>query len=105
MAGLLTGFILAIFFNNYAVSVFGNETLLYTAFPNGKGGYEIPFHINMGWSFFFTILVMVTLSLFGPKENPKAFELDKAMFKVQPVHIAMIVTTLLILLAIYAKFW
>lgn len=105
VAGLLTGFILAIFFNNYAVSVFGNETLLYTAFPNGKGGYEIPFHINMGWSFFFTILVMVTLSLFGPKENPKAFELDKAMFKVQPVHIAMIVATLLILLAIYAKFW
>lgn len=105
IAGLLTGFILAIFFNGYAVTIFGNETLLYTAFPNGKGAYEIPFHINMGWSFFFTILVMVSMSLFGPKENPKAFELDRAMFKVQPVHITMIVATLLILLAIYAKFW
>jgi SSS family solute:Na+ symporter len=32
VAGLITGLVLAIFFNNYAVSVFGNETFLYTAF-------------------------------------------------------------------------
>ncbi|HEX5655331.1 MAG TPA: sodium transporter, partial [Chitinophagaceae bacterium] len=104
-AGLLTGFLLAIFFNNYAVNVFGVETWLYTAFPNGKGGYEIPFLINMGWSFFFTVLVMVAISLAGPKENPKAFELDKSMFALKPIHVTLIVVTLLILTAIYAKFW
>lgn len=105
VAGLLTGFILAIFFNNYAVQVFGTETLLYTAYPNGKGGFDIPFLINMGWSFFFTVLVMVGMSLAGPKVNPKAFELDKEMFKVKPVHMIMIVCILLILTALYAKFW
>jgi SSS family solute:Na+ symporter len=105
VAGLITGFVLAIFFNNYAVSVFGHETLLYTAFPNGKGGYDIPFLINMGWSFFFTVLVMVAMSLAGPKVNPKALELDSSMFKLKPATIAMIVATIIILTAIYAKFW
>ena len=105
IAGLITGFVLSIFFNNYAVDVLGTENILYTAYPNGKGGYEIPFLINMGWSFFFTILVMVGMSLAGPKVNPKAFELDASMFKLKPSTIIMIVCLLLILTAIYAKFW
>src|SRR5688572_23991970 len=108
IAGLLTGLVLAIFFNNYAVDVFGNETWLYTAFPTTEDGvqvYQIPFLINMGWSFFFTVLVMVAFSMAGPKVNPKAFELDKSMFKLQPGIIAMIVVTLLILTVLYAKFW
>ena len=105
IAGLITGFVLAIFFNNYAVDVLGTENILYTAYPNGKGGYEIPFLINMGWSFFFTILVMVGMSLAGPKVNPKAFELDASMFKLKPSTIIMIVALILILTAIYAKFW
>jgi SSS family solute:Na+ symporter len=88
IAGLLTGFILAIFFNGFAISVFGNETLLYSAFPNGKGGYEIPFLINMGWSFVFTILVMVVISLLGAK-NEKVFEIDSKMFRLEPVHIVL----------------
>lgn len=105
VAGLLTGVTLAIFFNNYAVSVFGHETYLFTAFPNGKGGFEIPFLINMGWSFFFTLLVMISVSLAGPKINEKAFVLDKQMFKLSHAHIVMIIAILLILAAIYAKFW
>lgn len=105
IAGLITGFVLAIFFNNYAISVLGTENILYTAFPNGKGGYEIPFLINMGWSFFFTLVVMISLSLAGPKDNPKAFELDKTMFKLKPSTIVLIVSILLILTAIYVKFW
>jgi SSS family solute:Na+ symporter len=108
VAGLITGLALAIFFNNYAVSTFGNETWLYTAFKtveNGKEVYQIPFLINMGWSFFFTVLVMIGFSLAGPKINPKAFELDKSMFKLKPSIIAMIVITLLILTVLYAKFW
>jgi SSS family solute:Na+ symporter len=105
VAGLLTGFLLSIFFNSYAVSVFGTETLMYTAFPNGKGGFDIPFLINMGWSFVITMVVMISLSLAGPKVNPKAFILDKEMFKLKPQHIVMIVSIVLILTAIYAKFW
>lgn len=105
VAGLLTGFILAIFFNSYAVDVLGTENILYTAFPNGKGGYEIPFLINMGWSFFFTLVIMIAISLAGPKINPKAFVLDKSMFRVQPAHLVMITVIILILTALYAKFW
>ena len=105
VAGLITGFVLAIFFNSFAVSLFGHETILYTAFINDKGVYEIPFLINMGWSFFFTVAVMVTMSMFGPKINPKAFELDSSMFKLRPSTIMMIVITFLILGALYAKFW
>ena len=105
IAGLLTGFILCVFLNEFAPAVFGNETFLYTAYPNGKGGYEIPFLIAMGLSFMFTVIVMVALSLAGPKVNPKAFELDKTMFKLAPNTIVMIVVILLILMALYVKFW
>ena len=59
----------------------------------------------MGWSFFFTVAIMVALSLAGPKINPKAFELDKEMFKLKPSIIIMIMATLFILAALYVKFW
>jgi SSS family solute:Na+ symporter len=105
VAGLITGFAMAIFFNSFAVSVFGHENFMYTAFKNNDGVYEIPFLINMGWAFFFTMAVMIGISLAGPKDNPKAFILDKTMFKLKPSIIAMIVFTLLILSALYIKFW
>jgi SSS family solute:Na+ symporter len=105
VAGLLTGFILCIFFNEFAPQVFGNETFLYTAYPNGSGGYEIPFLIAMGLSFLFTIIIMVAISLAGPKVNPKAFALDKEMFKVKPSTLALIAIILLVLTALYVKFW
>ncbi|WP_316829866.1 sodium:solute symporter family transporter [Pedobacter aquatilis] len=105
IAGLLTGFGLSVVFNNYAPAWFGHETLLYTAYPNGKGGYEIPFLICMGLAFAFTMLVMIVLSLAGPKVNPKAFVLDKAMFKVAPSTMVLIVITFLLLTMLYVKFW
>lgn len=105
VAGLITGFLMAIFFNSFAVNLFGNETLMYTAFKNNDGVYEIPFLINMGWAFVLTMVVMISISLTGPKINPKAFILDKEMFKLKPSIIAMIVFTLLILTALYVKFW
>src|SRR5690606_4367534 len=78
IAGVITGFVLSVFFNNsFAVSLFGTETWLYTAYPDGKGGYVIPFLICMGLSFLFTMIVMVVMSLAGPKVNPKAFALDR----------------------------
>ena len=105
IAGVIAGFVLSVLFNEFAPALFGNETLLYTAYPNGKGAYEIPFHICMGLSFFFTMLLMVGMSMFGPKINPKAFELDKTMFKLKPSTTVLIVVTVLIIFALYVKFW
>lgn len=105
VAGLLTGFLLSVFFNEMAPQVLGHETFLYTAYPNGKGGYEIPFLIAMGLAFMFAVIVMVVMSLAGPKVNPKAFALDKKMFKIKPSLLAMIVVVLMIIAALYAKFW
>jgi solute:Na+ symporter, SSS family len=112
LVGLILGFVLAIFFNNYAVDIFGKETWMYTAFEYQKMEkgvvktiVEIPFLINMGWSFFITVATMVAISMAGPKVNPKAFEIDSTMFKLQPKTIALIVVTLLILTLIYVRFW
>ncbi len=105
VVGLLTGFILSVFFNEFAPAVFGNETWCYTAFPNGKGGYEIPFLICMGLAFAFAMAAMILVSLFGQKVNEKAIELDWEMFKPDPRTTALIVVTLLMLSAIYVRFW
>ena len=45
------------------------------------------------------------ISFAGPRDNPKAFVLDKEMFKLAPKHIALIVITLMILAALYVRFW
>ncbi|MEJ7830092.1 MAG: sodium/solute symporter [Segetibacter sp.] len=105
IAGVITGFLLSVLFNEFAPGLFGNNTLLYTAYPNGKGGYEIPFHICMGLSFVFTMILMIAMSLAGPKDNPKAFILDKEMFKLKPSTLALIVFMLLVIAALYIKFW
>jgi SSS family solute:Na+ symporter len=105
ITGILTGFAMSVLFNNYAPAIFGHETFLYTAFPNGKGGYEIPFLICMGLSFLFTMIAIILVSLAGPKINPKSFVLDKGMFKVDPGTLALIVVTLLLLAALYIRFW
>ena len=105
IAGLLTGFALSVFFNSFAVGVFGTDTLLYTAYLNANGVYEIPFQINVGWSFIFTVLVMVLISLAAGKISEKAFILERSMFRIAPVHKVMSILILLILIAIYAKFW
>ncbi len=105
IAGVFTGFILSVVFNNYAPAWFGNDTWLYTAYPNGQGAYEIPFLLVMALSFFFTVAVMVVMSLAGPKVNPKAFELDKEMFKLNAASKILIIAILMILAALYVKFW
>lgn len=112
LVGVVLGFVLAIFFNSFAIGIFGKETWLYTAFTYEKleNGIvhtitEIPFLINMGWSFVITIIVMVLISLAGPKVNPKAFAIDAKMFKVDSRTTVLIVITLLLLTALYVKFW
>jgi len=105
LVGLIMGFALAIFFNSYAVSIFGYENFMYSAFLNKNGVYEIPFLVNMGWSFFITVVTMVVVSLAGPKVNPKAFDIDASMFKVSKSTLVLIVITLMLLSALYIKFW
>ena len=105
VAGILGGFALAVLFNNYAPALFGNETLLYTAYPNGNGGYEIPFLICMGWSFVFTVLLMVAISLTGPMINPKAIVIDASMFRLQPSATALSTIILLLITVLYIRFW
>jgi SSS family solute:Na+ symporter len=112
VAGILTGFLVSVVFNNYAPQWFGHETPLYTAFETIKAvkgelvhTWEIPFLVCMGWSFVFTLLVMIGISLAGPKINPKALQLDKGMFKLSQTHVVMIAVILLLLSAIYIKFW
>jgi len=112
IAGVITGFVLSVFFNQFAPQVLGHETLIYTAFQTQEtvAGvthtvWQIPFLNCMGLAFFFTMLVMIGISLGGPKINPKAFELDKQMFKLQPSTIALIIVTIAILMALYVKFW
>lgn len=105
VVGLLVGFVLSVFFNEFAPAVLGHETILYTAFPNGKGGYEIPFLICMGLAFAFAMAAMIVVSLFGEKVNAKAFDLDFDMFRPDPRTTFLIVVTLLMLSAIYVRFW
>ena len=105
VVGVLAGFALSVVFNELAPAWFGNDTWLYTAYANGKGGYEIPFLICMGLSFIFTMLLMIVVSLAGPKVNEKAFELDKTMFKMKPQTTILIVALVLTIFALYVKFW
>ena len=112
VAGLITGFILCVFFNEFAADTLGHQTWLYTAYPtqiiqNGAlvTVYQIPFLICMGLAFLFTMIIMIGFSLAGPKINPKAFQLDREMFKIKPSILAMIVATLVILAGLYVKFW
>jgi SSS family solute:Na+ symporter len=112
VAGLITGFVLCVFFNIYAPEILGHQTWLYTAYPTQvlKDGalttvWQIPFLICMGLAFGFTMIVMISISLGGPAINAKAFQLDKEMFKVKPATTALIVITLALLMALYVKFW
>ena len=105
VAGVIVGFLLSVLFNVYAPQWFGPDTFFYTAYKNSAGIYEIPFHICMGLAFMFTIILMVAMSLAGPKINPKAFVIDRGMFKLQPGTLAMIVVTLLIISLLYVRFW
>ncbi len=105
VTGVIAGLAFSILFNVYAPSWFGHDTLLYTAYLNKDGVYEIPFLITMGWSFCFTMILMIAVSLAGPKINPKAFALDKSMFKLAPSTLAMIIITLFILAMLYIRLW
>jgi SSS family solute:Na+ symporter len=107
--GMFSGFFLSIFFNDFAPFLRWRETPFYTVYdtltPEGNPTYEIPYLICMGWAFGLTMLGMIVISLFGPRENPKAYEHDSDSFRVTPTTAGMIAALLMILVAIYARFW
>ena len=107
IAGIVGGVLLAILFDKFLPGIAGNETLLYTAYPTGNGGFEIPFLIQMGWVFFFTSLLIIAVSLLDKKGRAHihALEVDTSMYKVSPGILAMIVLVLGIILALYIRFW
>lgn len=103
--GILIGFAASVFFNKYAVEWFGPETILYTAFRNVHGEYEIPFFISLSWSFLITCITMVAISLKGQVVNAKAIVIERSMFKLKPSSAILIAVILLLLSAIYVRFW
>jgi SSS family solute:Na+ symporter len=105
VAGIITGFAASVFFNQFAVQVFGPETWLYTAFKNPAGEWEIPFFISLSWSFITTFLVMVIISIARPQAQTKVIEVDSSMFKLKYSSIIGIAVILLMLSAIYIRFW
>jgi solute:Na+ symporter, SSS family len=107
VVGIVGGFLLSILFNNYLPAIAGNETWMYTAFPAADGVYVIPFLVTMGWVFFIVVFLMVIISLLDPrsKTNPKAIEYDRSMFKVTPGMLAMILIIVVLIGAIYVRFW
>lgn len=107
IAGIVGGVALMVLFDRYLPALAGNETILYTAFANSQGIYEIPFLVSMGWVFFFSILLQVGISLVDVKGRNQinGLEVDSRMFRVSPGILTMIVIILGILLALYIAFW
>ncbi len=106
MVGIIGGLLLMVLFDKILPGYFP-ETFLYTAYLNAGGIYEIPFLISMGWVFFFTVLLMVIISLLDKRGREKVhgLEVDPAMFKVSPGILTMIVIIIGIILALYIRFW
>ena len=106
IAGIIGGVVLMILFDKFLPGWF-QETPFYTAFLNAQGVYEIPFLISMGWVFFFTVIIMVLISLLDTKgvNRDNTLEVDTTMFKVPPRILAMIIIIVSILLALYIRFW
>jgi SSS family solute:Na+ symporter len=105
--GIISGVLLAILFDKFLPGIAGNDTLLYTAYPNAAGIAEIPFLVQMGWVFFFTTLLIVVVSLMDKSGSEKGhgLEVDSKMFNVSKQHWALIIIILLTVAVLYARFW
>ena len=104
--GIIGGVVLMVLFDKFLPGWY-QETPLYTAFLNAQGVYEIPFLVSMGWVFFFTVVIMVIVSLLDTRgrHEVNALEVDTRMFRVSPGILTMIIIILGFLLALYIRFW
>ncbi len=107
ISGIILGLVLAILFDKFLPSMLGHETILYTALPNGHGGFEIPYLIQMGWVFVFTCIIIIGISLIdvSGQTHDNSLQEDNAKYKLTNAHIAMIVSILIIVAGLYIRFW
>jgi SSS family solute:Na+ symporter len=105
ITGILGGVVLSFLFDNYLPQWFGHDTLLYTAYPNADGKYEIPFLISMGWVFFFTTVMMVIVSLAGKRDAAHGLEVEKSMFRLTSKQLVSVLILLGLIVALYIRFW
>ncbi|MBS4063376.1 MAG: sodium/solute symporter [Chitinophagaceae bacterium] len=107
LVGIVVGTVLAIVFDRVLPLNGQYNTWLYTAYADSKGVYTIPFLVQMGWVFFFTCLVMMIVSLLDKNiaSRSHTMQIDKAMFKVEPKNLVLIIILLVLILSIYIKFW
>lgn len=107
IVGIIFGTIASVVFDKFLPLNGQYDTLLYTAFPNAEGVYSIPFLVQMGWVFFFTCLMMVLVSLLDTNVASKShtMEIDPKMFKVEPRNLLMIMFIVLLVIALYIRFW
>lgn len=110
VVGVILGFLLSVFFDQFATTWWGTETLLYTAYPKPAVGdapivYEIPFLVAMGWAFFLTAATMVVISLVFPDDNPRGPIIEWSMIRISPATTVQITAILVIISAIYVRFW
>lgn len=107
LVGIVVGTILSIVFDKVLPLNGQYETWLYTAYPDHKGVYTIPFLVQMGWVFFFTCLVMIIASLLDKNlaSRSNTMEIDPSMFKVEPRNLILIVIILVLVLSLYIRFW
>jgi SSS family solute:Na+ symporter len=107
ITGIIVGVILSIVFDKFIVGWAGNETLLYTAYANGHGGFEIPYLIQMGLVFAFTMLTMIVVSFIDTKGQTHENDLvkDTTRYQLSNAHLAMIIIVLGLVAALYIRFW
>jgi SSS family solute:Na+ symporter len=107
ITGIIVGVILSIVFDKFIVGWAGNETAIYTAYANGHGGFEIPYLIQMGLVFAFTMLTMIIVSLLDTKGQTHENDLveDTTRYQLSNAHLAMIMIVLSLVAALYIRFW
>jgi solute:Na+ symporter, SSS family len=107
ITGIIVGVVLSIVFDKFIVGWAGNETILYTAYSNGHGGFEIPYLIQMGLVFAFTMITIVLVSLLdksGQKHENDLIE-DGTKYTLTNANLAMIIIVLGLVAAMYIRFW
>ncbi|MEY4050970.1 MAG: hypothetical protein RL262_1804, partial [Bacteroidota bacterium] len=107
ITGIIVGVILSIVFDKFIVGIAGSETILYTAYSNGHGGFEIPYLIQMGWVFAFTMITIVLVSLLdksGQKHENDLIE-DGTKYTLSNANLAMVIIVLGLVAAMYIRFW
>ena len=107
ITGIIVGVILSIVFDKFIVGLAGSETILYTAYSNGHGGFEIPYLIQMGLVFAFTMITIVLVSLLDKSGQTHENDLieDGTKYTLSNANLAMVIIVLGLVAAMYIRFW